>query len=75
MATITKSTTIRFDPEVLNMIHHQAALDGQNPTEFMRNAILDKLADSLDYADAVENIRASNGETVSRDEVKKQLGL
>lgn len=75
MATATKSTTIRFDEDVLNLIHRQANLDGQTSTEFMRNAILEKLADSLDYQDAVKNIRESHGQTVSRDDVKKQLGL
>lgn len=75
MATATKSTTIRFDEDVLNLIHKQANLDGQTSTEFMRNAVLEKLADSLDYQDAVKNIRESHGQTVSRDDVKKQLGL
>lgn len=75
MATATKSTTIRFDEDVLNLIHRQANLDGQTSTEFMRNAVLEKLADSLDYQDAVKNIRESHGQIVSRDDVKKQLGL
>ncbi|WP_367342785.1 type II toxin-antitoxin system RelB family antitoxin [Limosilactobacillus sp.] len=75
MATATKSTTIRFDKDVLNLIHKQADLDGQSATEFMRNAVLEKLEDSLDYQDAVKNIRESHGQTVSRDDVKKQLGL
>lgn len=75
MVNATKSTTIRFDEDVLNLIHRQANLDGQTSTEFMRNAVLEKLADSLDYQDAVKNIRESHGQTVSRDDVKKQLGL
>lgn len=75
MKTPTKSTTIRFDENVLKLIHKQAALEGQTPTEFMREAVLEKLEDSLDYRDAVENIRRSKGETVSRDDVKKQLGM
>ncbi|MCX8725102.1 type II toxin-antitoxin system RelB family antitoxin [Lactobacillus sp. B4007] len=75
MTNATKSTTIRFDEDVLNLIHRQANLDGQTSTEFMRNAVLEKLADSLDYQDAVKNIRESHGQTVSRDDVKKQLGL
>ncbi|NUG38675.1 hypothetical protein GYT97_02095 [Lactobacillus mellis] len=74
MANI-KSTTIRFDNDVLKLIHKQANLDGQSTTEYMRNAVLEKLEDSLDYQDAVDNIRASNGRTVSRKNVKKQLGL
>lgn len=75
MATITKSTTIRFNKDVLELIHKQADLDGQTATEFMRNAVLEKLEDNLDYQEAVENIRNSNGQTVSRENVKKQLGL
>ena len=74
MVTI-KSTTIRFDNAVLKLIHKQANLDGQSTTEYMRNAVLEKLEDSLDYQDAVENIRASDGNTISRKNVKKQLGL
>ena len=70
-----KSTTIRFDQDTLNIIHKQAELDGQNPTQFMRNAILEKLEDSLDYQDAIENIKLSNGETISREDVKKDLGI
>ena len=75
MATTTKSTTIRFDEDVLNLIHKQANLDGQTSTEFMRNAVLEKLEDSLDYQDAIKNIHSSHVETVSRDDVKKQLGF
>jgi len=37
--------------------------------------VLEKLEDSLDYQDAVENIRTSDGNTISRKNVKKQLGL
>lgn len=73
MATSTKSTTIRFDSDVLAMIHKQADLDGVSATEFMRNAILDKLEDTLDYQDAICNLRASKGKTVSRADVKKAI--
>ncbi|CAM3046096.1 type II toxin-antitoxin system RelB family antitoxin [Lactiplantibacillus plajomi] len=75
MKTVTKSTTIRFDEDVLNLIHKQAKLDGQTATDFMRRAILEKLEDSLDYRDAIRNIRAAHGQTSSREDVKKQLGL
>ena len=74
MANI-KSTTIRFDNDVLELIHKQANLDGQSTTEYIRNAVLAKLEDSLDYQDAVDNIRTSDGNTISRKNVKKQLGL
>ncbi|WP_181189608.1 hypothetical protein [Bombilactobacillus bombi] len=39
------------------------------------SADLEKLEDSLDYADAVKNIRESHGAAISRNEVKKQLGM
>lgn len=70
-----KSTTIRFDNDILDIIHKQAELEGQNSTQFMRNAILEKLEDSLDYQDAIKNIQASSGETISREDVKKDLGI
>ena len=41
----------------------------------MRNAVLEKLEDSLDYQDAVENIRTSDGNTIPRKNVKKKLDL
>lgn len=74
MAT-TESTTIRFDKNTFDLIHKQANLVGQTTTKFMRNAILERLEDKLDYQNAVENIRKSNGQIVSRANVKKQLGL
>lgn len=70
-----KSTTIRFDQGTLNIMHKQTELDDQNPTQFMRNAILEKLEDSLDYQDAIKNIKLSNGETISREDIKKDLGI
>lgn len=72
---MAKSTTIRFDQDVLTLIHKQAQLDGQTVTEYMRNAVLEKLEDSLDYADAVRNIRAAKGQTISRSSVMDKLGL
>ena len=59
MVTI-KSTTILFENDVLELIHKQANIDGQSTTEYMRNAVLEKLEDSLDYQDAVKNIRTSD---------------
>lgn len=75
MATSMKTTSIRFRDDILTLIHKQAQLDGKNATEYMRDAILEKLEDSLDYGDAVRNIEESKGKTVSRSEVKRQLGL
>ncbi|MCZ9662482.1 DUF6290 family protein [Lactobacillus crispatus] len=62
-------------PSYSFLLHKQTELDGQNPTQFMRNAIFEKLEDSLDYQDAIENIKLSNGETISREDIKKDLGI
>lgn len=75
MISTMKSTTVRFDAEVLNLIHKEAALNGQTATEFMRNAILEKLEDSLDYQEAAKNLRESDGRTLSREDVIRDLGL
>ncbi|WP_276814939.1 type II toxin-antitoxin system RelB family antitoxin [Faecalibaculum rodentium] len=75
MTSTTKSTTIRFDSEVLNLIHKEAALNGQTGTEFMRNAVLEKLEDSLDYRDAAKNLKESGGRSLSREEVIRNLGF
>lgn len=75
MISPMKSTTVRFDAEVLNLIHKEAALNGQTATEFMRNAILEKLEDSLDYQEAAKNLRESDGRTLSREDVIRDLGL
>lgn len=75
MISPMKSTTVRFDAEVLNLIHKEAALNGQTATEFMRNAILEKLEDSLDYQEATKNLRESDGRTLSREDVIRDLGL
>lgn len=37
----------------------------------MRQAVLEKLEDSLDYQDASKNIRNFAGKTISREEVKR----
>ncbi|WP_323088159.1 DUF6290 family protein [Allobaculum sp. JKK-2023] len=75
MVSTIKSTTIRFDTEVLNLIHKEAALNRQIATEFMRNAIQEKLEDSLDYQEAAKNLMESNGRTLSREDVIHDLGL
>ena len=75
MISTTKSTTIRIDSEVLTLIHKEAALNGQTGTEFMRNAVLEKLEDSLDYRDAAKNLKESGGRSLSREEVIRNLGF
>ncbi|GEM_PF-1506917 len=73
MDSTTRSITIHFDSEVLSMIHKEADRNGQTVSEFMKTAVLEKLEDCLDYQDALNSIRESNGRSFSRDEVKREL--
>lgn len=73
MDSTTRSITIHFDSEVLSMIHKGADRNGQTVSEFMKTAVLEKLEDCLDYQDALNSIRESNGRSFSRDEVKREL--
>ena len=74
MAQATKAVTIRLERGTLELIHKQAKLAGVTSPDFMRQAVLEKLEDSLDYQDAVKNIRNSGGKTISREKVKCQCG-
>lgn len=55
----TKSTTIRFDKDILNLIHKQANLAKKTTTEFICNTVLDKLENSPDYQAANNEVRIS----------------
>lgn len=45
----TKSTTIHFDKDILNLIHKPANLASKTTTEFICNPVLDKLENGPDY--------------------------
>ena len=71
----TKTITISFQDRVWKMIHDQAAANGQSPAEYIREIILDKLQDNLDYEDAISNIRESDDKSVSRKGSEAATGL
>ncbi|RXT57829.1 hypothetical protein CHT97_10075 [Lacticaseibacillus chiayiensis] len=43
--------------------------------KYMREAVLERMEDEDDYNDAMANLKASHGETVSSAEIHKRLGL
>lgn len=45
----TKSTTIRFNKNLLNLIYNPANLASKTTTEFICNPVLDKLENGPDY--------------------------
>ena len=70
-----KSIKLNFNSDVLNLIHQQAKIDGKDDAELMKDAILEHLSDSLDYHEAIQNMRKSHHQTISRLDVKKILNL
>lgn len=68
-------TSLRFKDEQYQEIKELAEFEGVSVTTFMRQTILDRLQDENDYYEAAKNLEESNGETVSRDEVRRRLGM
>ncbi|HEY4399981.1 MAG TPA: DUF6290 family protein [Lactobacillaceae bacterium] len=68
-------TSLRLEDEIYKEIKDLAAFHGENVTTFMRRTILERLEDESDYRDAVAAKHESNGETVSRAEMLKRVGL
>ncbi|GAB2027990.1 type II toxin-antitoxin system RelB family antitoxin [Lactovum odontotermitis] len=67
------TATLRFDDAIYEQIKELADFQGLTPTTFMRNAILEQLEDEQDYQEAIQVLRESNGESVSRSEIMKRL--
>lgn len=68
-------TSLRFKDEQYREIKELAEFEGVSVTIFMRQTILDRLQDENDYYEAAKNLEESNGETVSRDEIRRRLGM
>lgn len=68
-------TSLRFKDEQYREIKELAEFEGVSVTTFMRQTILDRLQDENDYYEAAQNLEESNGETVSRDEIRRRLGI
>lgn len=71
----SRRISLRFKPDQYVKIKTVATLHGVSVTEYMRGAILARVADEADYRAAIANIKASKGVTVSRDKIMKESGL
>ncbi|WJS82731.1 DUF6290 family protein [Tetragenococcus halophilus] len=68
-------TSLYFTDEQYREIKELAEFESVYVTEFTKQTILDRVQDENDYYEAVQNLAESNGETVSRDEVKRRLDI
>jgi len=68
-------TSLRFKDDQYEAVKVLADFYGETVTTFMRRTILERLEDESDYQDAVKNLQASQGKTVSRQEVMNRLGM
>ncbi|KRK65086.1 hypothetical protein FC72_GL001713 [Companilactobacillus tucceti DSM 20183] len=68
-------TSIRFKDSQYKQVQDLAKFYGVSVTEFMRQAVIDRINDENDYKDAFKNIRESHGETVSRKGILNRLDL
>ena len=74
---MTKSTvtSLRFTSDQYEKIKKLADLHGVSVTTYMREAVLDRMTDEVDYNDANANLTASHGKTVSSAAIRQRLGL
>lgn len=71
----TTVTSLRFKNDQYDKVKRLAEFNGVSVTMYMRQAVLDRMEDEEDYKDAQANLAASHGETVSRSEILKRLGM
>ncbi|MDE3283803.1 DUF6290 family protein [Lacticaseibacillus parahuelsenbergensis] len=73
--TATTVTSLRFKDDQYKKVKELADFHGVSVTKYMREAVLERMEDEEDYNDAMANLKASHGETVSSAEIRKRLGL
>lgn len=71
----TTVTSLRFKDVQYAKVKELAEFEGVSVTTYMRDAVLARMEDEEDYKDAMANLEASHGETVSSAEIRKRLGL
>lgn len=71
----TTVTSLRFKDDQYKQVKEMADFHGVSVTMYMRQAVLERMEDEEDYHDAMANLTASHGETVSSAEIRKNLGL
>jgi predicted DNA-binding protein len=71
----TKVTSLRFRNDQYNKVKDLAAFHGVSVTMYMRDAVIERMEDEEDYNDAIANLKASHGKTVSSNDIRKSLGI
>ncbi|KRK13103.1 hypothetical protein FD51_GL001294 [Lacticaseibacillus zeae DSM 20178 = KCTC 3804] len=73
--TDTTVISLQFKDDQYKKVKELADSHGVSVTQYMRDAVLKRVADEEDYAAAMANLNASHGKTVYRTEIRKRLGL
>ncbi|GMA08022.1 hypothetical protein GCM10025886_11730 [Tetragenococcus halophilus subsp. flandriensis] len=68
-------TSLFFKDEQYREIKELAKFEEVSVATFMRQTILEQLQDENDYYEAAQNLKESNGETVTSDEIKRRLNI
>ncbi|MGM0214544.1 type II toxin-antitoxin system RelB family antitoxin [Enterococcus sp. AZ109] len=66
------TTTIRIPEEDYKKVKALAAFEGVSVSEFMRNAIMEQVEDTLDYEAGI-NVLNEKNERVAREDVLKEV--
>lgn len=77
MSTLSKPIAVRFDEDLVQLIEEVSAGQHMTKTDFIREAVLEKLEDMYDLAKAEKTYQewANSGkETYSHDEMMKRYG-
>jgi RHH-type rel operon transcriptional repressor/antitoxin RelB len=66
--------TLELSPKLVEKIEQAAKQTGESPEAFLREAVIARLEDLEDIAIATDRLK-NPGETISLDELKRDLGL
>jgi predicted DNA-binding protein len=77
MSTTSNSITFRVNQEQMRLIDNYAKIQGEPLSKLVREAILEKIEDAMDYAagEAAWKEHLKNPQTISMSQLKKHLGL
>lgn len=67
--------TLRMDDADAEVVRKYAAFEGVSISDFMRDAVFEKIEDSQDLADLRAAAAADDGVRFSLSDVKSELGL
>lgn len=67
--------TLRMDDADAEVVRKYAAFEGVSISDFLRDAVFEKIEDSQDLADLRAAVAADDGTRFSLSDVKSELGL